>query len=247
MPVFAGAWTPQAGHGEIIVTTLFDQAATAYDQAGKFTPTPRYRSLTVAAFVEYGVADWLAAVVKPSVQSSALAPPDAQRYTGLGASEIGAQARLWRDDATVVSALASIRAPATGGATDTWLAGSRTPAFDARLLLGKNAKIGGLPGFVDIAAGGRLNGGGAPDEARADLTFGLYATPRLMLLAQSFNIVSGPSNNPNYPRWAQSKAQASLVYSLDDDWRLQAGAFTTAAGRNAYRESGALLAIWRKF
>lgn len=68
-----------------------------------------------------------------------------------------------------------------------------------------------------------------------------------MLLAQSFNIVSGPSYAPSFPRWAQSKAQFSLVYSLNADWRIQGGGFITLAGANAYREYGALLALWRRF
>jgi protein XagA len=246
-PAKAGAWIAAPGHGEIIVATQFDQANIAFNQAGKFTPTPLYRSLTVGAYVEIGVLDGLAAVLKPSLQSSSLGPPDNQRYTGLGESEIGAKARLWRDDTTTLAILADLRVPATGGATDTWLAGSRTPAFDLRLLLGKNISLGALPGFVDLSAGGRLNGGGAPNEARADLTLGVYLTPRLMLLAQSFNSVSAPSQNPNDPQWAQSKAQISCVYSLNPDWRVQAGAFTTLAGRNAYRENGAVLAVWRAF
>ena len=246
-PARAGAWNPDAGHGEIIVTTLFDQANTSFNQSGRFTPTPLYRSLQAQVFVDYGVTDWLAALLKPSLQSSTLGPPDNQRYTGLGDSEIGAQARLWRDDSTALAVQASIRAPTNGGATNSWLAGTRQPEYDFRLLLGKNLSVGALPGFVDLQAGGRLCAGPAPDQGRFDLTFGLYATPRLMLLAQSFNIVSAPSSNPNYPQWAQSKLQLSLVYSLDADWRAQAGGFTTLAGQNAYRENGALVALWRRF
>ncbi len=244
---WAGAWTPEAGHGEIIVTTLFDQANVGFDQVGRFTPTPLYRSLQASAFVDYGVTDWLAALIKPSAQGTTLGAPDNQRFTGLGDSEIGAQARLWRDDTTVLTFQAEARLPTTAGATKNWLQGTSQPDFDFRLLLGKNVDVGTLPAFVDIEAGGRLRGGAAPDEARADLTFGLYLTPRLLALAQSFNIVSAPSANPAYPHWSQSKAQFSLVYSLNADWRAQAGGFTTIAGQGAYRESGALLALWRRF
>jgi hypothetical protein len=244
---WAGAWTPDEGHGEIIVTTLFDEANSAFNQVGRFTPTPLYRSLQASAFVDYGVTDWLALLVKPSVQSSSLGPPADQRYTGLGNSEMGAQARLWRDDTAAVALQANLIAPTTAGPVNSWLAGSRSAAFDLRLLLGKNIAIGSWPGFVDLSEGVRLRGGPAPNEAHVDLTLGLYATPRLLLLAQSFNIVSGPSSNPNYPQWTQSKAQFSLVYSLNDDWRVQLGGFTTLAGQNAYRENGALFAVWWKF
>ncbi len=104
-----------------------------------------------------------------------------------------------------------------------------------------------MQGFIDLQFGYRLCIGPAPDEGRFDLSFGLYANPHLLLMVQSFNIVSAPSTNPAYPQWAQSKAQFSLVYGLNDDWRAQLGAFTTIAGENAYRENGALVALWRRF
>jgi len=243
----SGAWIAEQGHGEVIVTTLFDQANVGFNQAGHFTPTPLYRTLQLGAYVEVGVADGLAALIKPALQSSTLGAPENQRYTGLGDSEIGVQARLWRDDSSVLALQANVRVPAPAGATQTWLAGSKAADFDLRLLLGKNVAVGPFPGFVDVSGGLRFCGGAAPDETHADFTFGLYATPTLMLLAQSFNIISAPSQNPGYPQWAQSKAQFSLVASLNADWRVQVGGFTTVAGQNAYRETGALLAVWRRF
>jgi protein XagA len=247
-----GAWTPEPGHGEIIVTTLFDQANVGFNQAGRFTPTPSYRTLQLGAYVEVGVTEGVAALLKPSLQSSTLqgstgGVPENQRYTGLGDSEIGVQARLWRDESGVLAMQADVRAPSTAGATDNWLAGSKAADFDLRLLLGKNVAVGAFAAFVDLSGGFRFCGGPAPNEAHADLTFGLYLTPGLMLLGQSFNIQSAPSKNPGFPQWAQSKTQFSLVSSLNDDWRVQFGGFTTVAGHNAYRETGALLAVWRRF
>jgi hypothetical protein len=243
----AGAWTPEAGHGEIIVTTAFEQSNTSFNQVGRITPSALYRSVTVGAYIDYGLNDWLAALIKPSLQSSTLGAPENQRYTGLGDSEIGAQARLWRDDSSVLAAQVSVRAPNAGGATNSSLAGTKCADYDFRLLFGKNFGLGLLPAFMDLQAGARLRGGPAPNEARADLTLGVYLSPAILLLAQSFNIYSAPSSNPSYPQWGQSKAQFSLVYSLDADWRVQLGGFATLAGQNAYRENGALAAVWRRF
>ena len=212
-----------------------------------FTPTPLYRTLQLGAYVDVGVTDWTGGADKAHGAKLHARRPENQRYTGLGDSEIGVQARLWRDDASVLALQADVRAPAAGGAINGWLAGSKTADFDLRLLLGKNISLGPFSGFVDLAGGVRFCGGPAPNETHADLTFGLYVTPGLMLLAQSFNIMSAPSQNPGYPQWAQSKAQFSLVKSLNDDWRVQIGGFTTVAGQNAYRELGALLALWRRF
>jgi protein XagA len=242
----AGAWTPDEGHGEIIVATFFDQASDAYDQTGRLVPTPLYRSLQANVYVAYGVTDWLTAIVRPGVQSSSLAAPADQHYTGLGDSEIAAQARVWRDDSTVVSVLAGARAPTNGGAANSWLQGPDRPEYDFRLLLGRNFSFYGLAGFADLSAGLRLVSG-APNEGHFDATLGLYVTPELLVLAQGFNTISGASNNPNTPQWAQAKGQLSLVYRVNADWRAQAGGFVTLAGRNAYRENGVLMGLWRNF
>ncbi|MCI4680670.1 hypothetical protein K9U39_02575 [Rhodoblastus acidophilus] len=246
-PVWAGAWTPDQGHGEIIVTTFFDDANQAYDQAGRFTPTPLYRSGQANIYVAYGVTDWLTAILRPGVQSSSVAPPENQRYTGVGDSEIAAQARVWRDDSTVISVLAGVRALTSGGATDGWLQGPNRPEYDFRLLLGHNVGLWGFSGFVDFSAGYRLVGGIEPNEGHFDATFGLYLTRDLLVMAQSFNTISGASGNPQAPQWAQAKAQFSLVYRLNPEWRAQAGGFVTVAGQNAYRENGVLLGLWRQF
>jgi hypothetical protein len=246
-PASAGAWTPEQGRGEIIVTTFFEQASVAYNQAGRITPTSLYRSGQATAFVAYGVTDWLTAIIRPGVQSSSLGAPDNQNYTGLGDSEIAAQTRVWRDDSTVISVLAGLRAPTTGGATNGWLQGPDRPQYDFRLLLGHNLTLAGFEGFVDFSAGYRFVGWAAPDEGHFDSSFGLYAMPDLLVLVQSFNTMSGASSSPNTPQWAQAKAQFSLVYRLSDEWRVQGGGFVTLAGQNAYRENGLLLALWRKF
>jgi hypothetical protein len=246
-PASAGAWTPEQGHGEIIVTTFFEQASVAYNQSGRITPTSLYRSGQATAFVAYGVTDWLAAIIRPGVQSSSLGSPANQNYTGLGDSEIAAQARVWRDDSTVISVLAGVRAPTTGGATNSWLQGPNRPEYDLRLLLGHNLTLAGLSGFLDFSAGYRFVGGTAPNEGHFDASFGLYATPDLLVLAQSFNTISGASGSPSTPQWAQAKAQFSLVYRLSGEWRVQGGGFVTLAGQSAYRENGLLLALWRNF
>jgi hypothetical protein len=243
----AGAWTPDQGHGEIIVATIFEQAAKAYDQTGRLVPTPLYRSAQANIYVAYGVTDWLAAIVRPGLQSSSVAAPANQRYTGLGDSEIAAQARVWRDETTVISVLAGARAPTSGGATNSWLQGPNRAEYDIRVLLGHNIGLLDRPGFVDFSAGFRLVGGSAPNEGHFDATLGLYVTPELLVLAQSFNTISGASNNPNTPQWAQYKAQLSLVYRFAPEWRAQAGFYVTLAGTNAYRENGALLGVWRNF
>ncbi|MCW2318489.1 hypothetical protein M2322_004058 [Rhodoblastus acidophilus] len=243
----AGAWTPPAGQGEIIVTTLFDQANDGFDQAGRFTRTPKYRSYQASLYLDYGLTDWLAATLKPSLQNTTLGAPDNQKFSGFGDSEIGVRGRVWKSDAAVISLQALARLPGSAGPAAPSLNGSKNADFDLRLLGGKNIAVAALPGFIDVSVGFRARGGKAPNEGRADVSLGVYLTPGLMLLAQNFNVVSESSRDPANPRWAQSKGQLSLVYSLSAEWRVQVGGFTTLAGANAYREYGALLGLWRRF
>jgi protein XagA len=172
----SGAWIPDQGHGEIIVTTLFDRANVGFNQAGRFTPTPLYRTLQLGAYIEVGVTDGLAALIKPTLQTSTLGAPQNQSYTGLGDSEIGVQARLWRDDTTVLAIQADVRAPSTAGATNSWLAGSKAADFDLRLLLGKNVAVGPFSGFVDLSGGVRFCGGPQRGARRSD--FRVLRDPR---------------------------------------------------------------------
>jgi len=243
----AGAWTDPAGQGEVIVTTFFEKASQSYDQAGRLVPTPLYVNRQASALIDYGVADWLMLIAKPTWQVANLGSPVNQHYNGLGDSEIGAQARVWAQDSTVFSVQADLRLPNFSGSSFAWLRDADHMDFEGRALLGQGFDLEGLPGFVDAQAAYRLRGGPAPNEWRGDLTLGLYVRPDIMLMLQSFNIVSAASHDPCYPHWAQSKLQASLVYQFSRAWRVQLGGFTTVAGRDAPLENGLLLALWRQF
>ena len=182
----AGAWTPPAGQGEAIVTTFFDMSNQDYNQAGRFVPAPKYRSCQASLYLDYGLSDWLALTLKPSVQNSTLGPPADQKFTGLGDSEIGVRGRVWQSDNSVVSLQALASLPTTAGAVNASFSGSENADFDLRALGGKNISFGALPGFIDLSVGYRARGGKPPNEGRADLSLGVYVTPRLMLLAQNF-------------------------------------------------------------
>jgi hypothetical protein len=107
--------------------------------------------------------------------------------------------------------------------------------------------IGAMPAFIDLEAAQRQRGDGAPNEFRADGTFGVQVMPRWMLLAQSFNVVSEGQVSPIFGSYEYFKLQLSAVYSLTPTWSLQGGGFTTYAGSNALQENGAVFGVWHQF
>ena len=85
------------------------------------------------------------------------------------------------------------------------------------------------------------------DEVRLDATLGIRVWRNLSLLAQSFNTVSAGKGGYGFPATRFSKVELSAVYDLDRRWSVQLGAIATIAGRNALRERGVELAVWRRF
>ncbi len=59
-PVWAGAWTPDQGHGEVIVTTFVDQASQAFDQRREIDPDaalPQRAGQCLCRLWRHGLAD----------------------------------------------------------------------------------------------------------------------------------------------------------------------------------------------
>ena len=168
-------------------------------------------------------------------------------YTGLGMTEIGAQARLLQFDTSVFAIQATLRFPGSSNSANPLLVGSTRPEEDVRLLYGHGFKLGGWDSFVDVQVGYRWRNGGPPDEFRWDATFGVRPVAQWLLMLQSFNTVSQASNSVVFPRNSLHKLQASAVYDFDKAWSGQLGVFAAVAGQNALRERGVLAAVWRRF
>jgi hypothetical protein len=203
--------------------------------------------------MEYGVTDWLTAIVSPGLQQVSVgAPVDAHR-TGFGTSELGGRVRLWQGDAPggrswVLSGQATVRVPGTFDTNNPAAVGYTGFEADLRALFGVSFSLGGWPSFVDFQIGQRFRSGGPPDEIRFDVTFGLRPAPQWLVLTQSFNVLSqGAGTSPLFPANHYHKLQVSLVYSINASWSVQGGVYTTYAGRNALQENGLVLGAGYRF
>jgi hypothetical protein len=243
----AGAWTLPEGTGQVVVTDTASQASRAFDSSGKLQSTPRYSKEELQVLMEYGVSDWLTAIVMPGLQHVDIAAPVDARRTGLGYTEFGARGRLAQGADWVISGQGTVRVPGTLDTANPAAIGYTGVEVDVRGLFGYSFAAFGMPAFVDVQLAQRFRTGGPPNEARVDLTLGLRTAQQWLLLAQSFNVWSEGSGSVLFPQYDYHKLQFSVLYQLNVQWSLQAGLFTTYAGSNALQENGLVLGVWYRF
>ena len=236
-PAFGGAWTLPKGQGQLIATATVTQADQSFDHDWVAHKTPRYRKFDMPFLFEYGATDDFTAIVSPSLQHVDIAAPyDAER-TGPGYTEFGARYRLLHDKDWVFSAQGTMRIPGTVETDNPAAIGYTFPEFDARALFGRTFTARTRPAFVDLEVAQRFRGGGAPNEFRADLTFGLQATRRWLLLAQMFNVVSEGSGSRLFPSYNYSKVELSAVYSINEHWAVSLAAFPRCSAATPCRKT----------
>jgi len=230
----------------MVVTAAASVANRAFSGSG-LAPIPRYSKFEMQGLIEYGLTDKFTVILAPSLQSIDIgAPVDAKR-TGFGYTEIGGRYLLLQNGSWVVSGQATARIPGVSDTSSPAAIGYTGYETDVRALIGRSFSIGGVPAFVDMQFAQRFCANDFPNEFRADLTFGVRASERWLLLAQSFNVISEGSAGSIFPSYGYYKFQFSGVYSITPSLAVQAGAFTTYAGRNALQENGGIVGLWYKF
>ncbi len=244
---FAGAWTLEQGHGQVVVTVTPSTADEAFDGDRTTQSRPRYDKVEVQALAEYGVTDWLTAIVSPGLQHVDIAAPVGAHRSGLGYTELGGRYRFLSGDNWVFSGQATGRIPGTFDTANPAAIGYNGFEYDFRLLFGYSFAVGAWPAFLDLQLAQRLRTGDPPNELRADVTFGVRPLPQWLLLAQVFNVVSEGNSPPIFPSYDYSKLQLSAIYDLTRQWSVQAGGFTTFSGRNALQENGLIFGAWYRF
>ena len=244
---FAGAWTMPQGTGQWLAGFLASTSTEYFSSTG-LASTPRYNKVEADLFVEYGLTDRLTAIVNPGFQHIDIAAPTSAERTGLDYTEFGARYAFFTDQSWVLSGQVILRLPGTTDTANPAAVGYTDVEGDFRILLGHNFKIGDWPAFYDIEVAQRARTEGAPSEFRADGTFGVKVSPRWLLLAQSFNVVSEGSGISLYGgSYDYFKLQLSAVYELMPAWWVQGGGYVTYAGYNALQENGAIVALWHQF
>ncbi len=244
---YAGAFTLEEGTGQAIATINVMDAAQGFGKNGKFVLAPHTSKIEPSLFVEYGARDGLTVFGQTSYVHNHIGTPINMTYSGLGYSELGARARIVKDGPLVLSVQSSIRLPGPSEGQNFAQAGNTGLEIDNRILAGTSFNLGNWASFMDGSFGYRTRGGKPANEWRADVTFGTRPVTKVLVLVQSFNLISDGSGTFGFPRTSSSKLQVSGVYDLTKQWSVQLGAYATLAAQNYNRESGFVAAIWRRF
>ncbi len=243
----AAAWLQPEGQGQIIFSPSVMFATQRFDRRGRARAADRFVKSDTVSQIEYGFRETTTLLARTEQRVEAHALNGAPRRVMTSVIGGGARIALWRQDRFIVSAQGTVQSGLERSipALDRRF-GPRHEA-DARLQVGYGGEVLGMDAFAAASAGYRWRSGRHADEARLDLTLGVRPSPRFLLLLQAFNSFALRREPGAEGRIMQHKVQASAVLDLTDAWSVQAGVFTSVAGRNALRERGITLGVWRRF
>ena len=253
---FGGAWTLPQGTGQVIETLY---GWTGFGPPWGGNPPANQSRFDAQTYVQYGLTDSLTAFGETAFEHYAIGEPTPNTYNGLDYSGLGLRQKLWSTGDWIFSGEATVFIPGAHDSKAPAQEGNTGWAGEARLSAGRNFTlasipglgwlplIGSVPAFLDAEVAYRLRTEGPPNEWHGDLTVGFKFSPKIMLMLQDFTTVSMSTNNPTFPAWRQSVAEASVVYALDNKWSLQLGVFSTVWTVKTNSERGGTIAVWRNF
>ena len=242
----AAAWTLPKGEGQAILTGIGSDSPRGFDANGRRVEIADYAKAEAYLLVEYGLTDRLTLILDPSLRHVAV--DDGSRDTvGFGYTDLGARWRVAQGRDWVVSLQATGRVPGQERRDGLVQVDSTGAEYDVRGLVGRSFALLRAPAFVDLQGGYRVREGGPPDEWRADLTAGVRPVPRVLLLAQSYTVVSNGAGAGIFGESRYSNVALSGVYDVSPRWSVQLGGYATADGRNALEERGGFVGLWYRF
>ena len=236
----AGAWLQDKGQGQIISSVTVSRAGRSFDETGEAHAAPEFRKEDYEIYAEYGLCSRLTAVF--DTRLTTLHPDEpAPSLTGFAETQLGIRGALWRKKAGIFSLQATLLFPGdsvlTSGGLDAEIRG----------LYGVGFRFGRMTGFIDSEVAYRKRAHGFRDELRPETTIGLRPSPRWLLLAQSFNVVTVGSGKTDVFEGEQDKIELSAVFALTPRVSVQLGGLGTVGGINVPAERAVVSALWLSF
>ncbi len=236
------AFLQPEGAFQTISATSYSGFSRRYDARGRLQRAATFSKTALDLSASYGLSRTVTLVGEASSDQLAPRYVDERGAALTWSGMAGARLALWQTDDAIIS----VQVMGGVGRTRTDDNVGRVGFMaDARLLAGRNFTLAGLPGFADVQAGYRLAAPGSASELRLDATLGLKPDPAFTLLGQIFTAYS--AEQATLPASWRVKAKTSIVWQVSESWFVQAGAFSTLAGRNTAQENGGTLSVWRRF
>ncbi|WP_371396985.1 hypothetical protein [Fretibacter rubidus] len=247
---YAGAWTLPKGDGQLISTVVYSNAARAFDADRGAGAVVDFLKTEQSVYLEHGLTSRATVVASGALQDiSYIARDGRQQYSGLGTSRIGLRYGLKPRGAWVLSVQPSVVIPAGGESVPDADLGRGGLGGELRMLAGRNIKVLGHDGFIDIQTAFDYRSGDAPEQVMIDGTLGADITPKLQILGQAFAqyTTSGQFGADQVLENDSVRLQGSIVWRYSETSSLQLGAFQTVIGRNTVRQQGVSLGVWQRF
>ena len=247
----AGAWPTDVGRGQVISTTLFDNADKGFDDNGDLTRQVHFNKSEGAVYWEHGLTEKTTMVIQTSYQDVEFrAGVDDVSFSGVGETYLGLRHLLWRNNKWVFSGQGGVLLAGAGETVADADLGFGSTNYEARVLLGRSFKLAKRDGFLDLQAARRFrpdtDKGKYPDEWRVDATAGWRLNKHVQVLGQGFYTAS-ESEFEVARRNTRLKLQGSIVYDWSDKTSYQIGLYQTVAGRNIVKEKAFFISIWTRY
>lgn len=234
--VKGGAWTLEEGSAQVILSARLKAGEAAVETDSDAAWTPAYDERGLDALIEYGVTDRFTLLAYGAAKDTD--HPWEGRAANLDRTGLAGRVGLFRDGDWAASV--QLGGGVDGGADHV------RPEAEGRFLVGRSFDLARLPAFAEIQTGYRLRGSNTADEVLIDLALGARPRPDVLLLAQAFNALPTGDGMLAFADDREHKAQLSVVWDVTASWSIQLSAFSTV-GQEAWRERGAVVAVWRRF
>lgn len=160
--------------------------------------------------------------------------------TGFGATGLFVMKRIAQGKGGILSIQPRVDLPLLYDVDDRPVLGPVKADAEIRLLYGNGFGLGKTRGFVSANFGGSAWRAGA-DELRYDLTVGVDAGPKVLLMGQAFNVAAFESGEVAY---SATKLGASAVFRVSKTVGIQAGYYGGVSGKNTARERTYSVGVW---
>ncbi len=243
----AGAWPVEAGHGQIISTSLFDAASTGYDENGGKRREVDFSKYEEAVFVEQALDEKWTFIFSSALQDvSYTAGIDKVSFSGLGETYIGVRRPVWEQGRSILSAQAGVLIAGSGESISDADLGVGKLSYETRLLAGHSFKFAKRDSFAELQIARRFRTGPYPNDWRLDATLGWQAHRNLQIFTQAFYTKTAESPELNRAN-TRLKLQGSFVLKRSKKTSWQLGGYETVAGKNSIRERAVFFAIWSRY
>jgi hypothetical protein len=242
----ASAYPQPRGEGRVYSTLIISKSDRGYDDRGDVIDIADFDQVQLYLNGEYGVTEDLTVLLATSFRDISV-EGKGRDTTGLNFVEGGARYRIASAGRTQFALQGTVRVPGQTFRDPIAQISQQGTEFDMRAQVGTSFGRDGSAGFIIAEGGYRFRGEAPPNEYHFDLTVGVHAAPRMMLMAYSSNTISDGDGRSIFRAYRYHNLYLSAVFDINDRVSFQAGLHRTLNGRNALRERGLIAGLWFSF